>query len=94
AALGQLRALVVLATKMAEMAKPGRLFPDVEEEKEDEEEEEEGGEEGISEVVLREYSTMHNGCFYGRCLGFQVRNFGFFSVLLGFFGIFLGIFWD
>ncbi|XP_068856078.1 hormone-sensitive lipase-like, partial [Aphelocoma coerulescens] len=34
-------------------------------------EEEEEEEEGISEVVLREYSTMHNGCFYGRCLGFQ-----------------------
>ncbi|NXE71853.1 LIPS lipase, partial [Calcarius ornatus] len=93
AALGQLRALVVLATKMAEMAKPGRLFPDVEEEKEDEEEEEEeGGEEGISEVVLREYSTMHNGCFYGRCLGFQVRNLGGTLGPSGFFWDFLGIF--
>ncbi|XP_039566005.1 hormone-sensitive lipase-like, partial [Passer montanus] len=74
AALGQLRALVVLAAKMAAMAEPGCLFPDGEKVRKDleEEEEEEEGEEGISEVVLREYSTMHNGCFYGRCLGFQM----------------------
>ncbi|NXR71757.1 LIPS lipase, partial [Pycnonotus jocosus] len=93
AALGQLRALLVLAGKMAEMAKPGRLFPDGGEE---EEEEEQGKEEGISEVVLREYSTMHNGCFYGRCLGFQVRISGIwgdFWELLGF-GGFFGIFWS
>ncbi|NXR46698.1 LIPS lipase, partial [Hippolais icterina] len=93
AALGQLRALLVLAGKMAEMAKPGRLFPDGEkvgkdEEEEEEEEEEEG--EGISEVVLREYSTMQNGCFYGRCLGFQVSNLG----ILGDFGGIFGIFFD
>ncbi|NXL73856.1 LIPS lipase, partial [Leptocoma aspasia] len=69
AALGQLRALLVLAGKMAEISKPGCLFPDGEKVGKEEEEEEE---EGISEVVLREYSTMHNGCFYGRCLGFQV----------------------
>uniref|UniRef100_A0AAT9S750 Hormone-sensitive lipase n=1 Tax=Taeniopygia guttata TaxID=59729 RepID=A0AAT9S750_TAEGU len=69
AALGQLRALLVLAAKMAAAAKGGRLFPDGEDNEEEEEEEE--GEEGISAVVLREYSTMHNGCFYGRCLGFQ-----------------------
>ncbi|XP_071277272.1 hormone-sensitive lipase-like isoform X2 [Agelaius tricolor] len=76
AALGQLRALTVLALKMAEISKPGCLFPDGEKVrkelgKDEEEEEEEEEEEGISEVVLREYSTMHNGCFYGRCLGFQ-----------------------
>ncbi|XP_064557220.1 hormone-sensitive lipase-like, partial [Zonotrichia leucophrys gambelii] len=76
AALGQLRAMAVLAVKMAEVSKDGRLFPDGEkvrkdlEEEEEEEEEEEDGE-SISEVVLREFSTMHNGCFYGRCLGFQ-----------------------
>ncbi|NXV59306.1 LIPS lipase, partial [Molothrus ater] len=94
AALGQLRALTVLALKMAEISKPGCLFPDGEkvrkELEKDEEEEEEEEEEGISEVVLREYSTMHNGCFYGRCLGFQVRNLGSFWDFFGFFFYFLG----
>ncbi|NWI36324.1 LIPS lipase, partial [Picathartes gymnocephalus] len=93
AALGQLRALLVLAGKMAELSKPGCLFPDGEKvlkEENEEEEEEEEEEEGISEVVLREYSTMHNGCFYGRCLGFQVR--GEAGGCLGIFGNFLGIF--
>ncbi|NXR18681.1 LIPS lipase, partial [Cinclus mexicanus] len=85
AALGQLRALLVLAGKMAAVSKPGCLFPDGGEEEEEEEEEE-----GISEVVLREYSTMHNGCFYGRCLGFQVRAFRGSG---GGFGVFRGIFW-
>ncbi|NXL21377.1 LIPS lipase, partial [Setophaga kirtlandii] len=98
AALGQLRALTVLALKMADVSKAGCLFPDGEkvrkELEEEEEEEEEDGEEGISEVVLREYSTMHNGCFYGRCLGFQVRNLGgtvrSSGIFWGFFGIILG----
>ncbi|NWW23684.1 LIPS lipase, partial [Falcunculus frontatus] len=72
AALGQLRALLVLAGRLAELSEPGCLFPDGEKVGKEEEEEEEEEEEGISEVVLREYSTMHNGCFYGRCLGFQV----------------------
>ncbi|NWV24222.1 LIPS lipase, partial [Origma solitaria] len=88
AALGQLRALLVLAGRMAELSKAGRLFPDGETAGKDEEEEEEE-EEGISAVVLREYSTMHNGCFYGRCLGFQVSVRG----VWGFFWIFLEIFW-
>ncbi|NXS17430.1 LIPS lipase, partial [Mystacornis crossleyi] len=82
AALGQLRALLVLAGKLAELSEPGCLFPDGQKE-----------EEGISEVVLREYSTMHNGCFYGRCLGFQVRGSGDgFGSFGGIFGEFSGIF--
>ncbi|NXA68299.1 LIPS lipase, partial [Mohoua ochrocephala] len=100
AALGQLRALLVLAGKLAEVSEAGCLFPDggkVEDEEEEEEdgEEEEEEEEGISEVVLREYSTMQNGCFYGRCLGFQVRGFGGFLGKFGGFGGFgkFGEFW-
>ncbi|XP_048149193.1 hormone-sensitive lipase, partial [Corvus hawaiiensis] len=69
AALAQLRALLALAARMAQVARGGCLFPDGVKQQQEEEEEEE--EEGISEVVLREYSTMQNGCFYGRCLGFQ-----------------------
>ncbi|XP_062454740.1 hormone-sensitive lipase [Rhea pennata] len=57
AALAQLRALLYLAQRLLAHNRPGCLFPH-----------EEGG---LSELVLREYSTMHNGCFYGRCLGFQ-----------------------
>ncbi|NWI61841.1 LIPS lipase, partial [Calyptomena viridis] len=75
-ALGQLRALLCLAGRLLEVSKPGCLFPDGEKVEKcvgkEEEEEEEEEEEGVSELVLREYSTMHNGCFYGRCLGFQV----------------------
>ncbi|XP_066575444.1 hormone-sensitive lipase isoform X2 [Amia ocellicauda] len=26
---------------------------------------------GLSEQFIREYASMHKGCFYGRCLGFQ-----------------------
>ncbi|NXJ30428.1 LIPS lipase, partial [Dicrurus megarhynchus] len=93
AALGQLRALLVLS-------RPGCLFPDGGKVGKEEEEEEEEEEEGISEVVLREYSTMHNGCFYGRCLGFQVRVWRFFWDFLGVSGVvweswnFFGIFRD
>ncbi|NXX46592.1 LIPS lipase, partial [Tricholaema leucomelas] len=61
-ALAQLRALLCLAQKLLARNRPGCLFPP-------EEEEEEGC--GVSELLLREYSTMRNGCFYGRCLGFQ-----------------------
>ncbi|NXG09016.1 LIPS lipase, partial [Sakesphorus luctuosus] len=71
AALAQLGALLCLARRLLEGTKPGCLFPDGEKE-----EEEDGGEEGVSELVLREFSTMQNGCFYGRCLGFQVRFWG------------------
>ncbi|KAM6289100.1 hormone-sensitive lipase [Aegotheles albertisi] len=62
AALAQLRALLWLAQRLLARCRPGCLFPPPEEEQEGE---------GVSEMVLREYSTMHNGCFYGRCLGFQ-----------------------
>ncbi|NWU88332.1 LIPS lipase, partial [Onychorhynchus coronatus] len=89
AALGQLRAVLCLAGRMLQVARPGSLFPDGDEaegerEAGGKEEEEEEEKEGMSELVLREYSTMHNGCFYGRCLGFQVRfggRFGVFGVL-------------
>ncbi|XP_074874802.1 hormone-sensitive lipase isoform X2 [Buteo buteo] len=57
AALAQLRALLCLAQRLLANNRPGCLFP--------------LEEDGLSELVLREYSTMHNGCFYGRCLGFQ-----------------------
>ncbi|KAM9250326.1 LOW QUALITY PROTEIN: hormone-sensitive lipase-like [Cariama cristata] len=56
AALAQLRALLCRQRLLAHN-RPGCLFPPEED--------------GLSELVLREYSTMHNGCFYGRCLGFQ-----------------------
>ncbi|NXX78136.1 LIPS lipase, partial [Urocolius indicus] len=62
AALTQLRALLCLAKKLMEKNPPGSLFPG--------EGDEEG--DGLSQMVLREYSTMSNGCFYGRCIGFQV----------------------
>lgn len=58
AALAQLRALLYLAQRLLARSRPGCLFlPE---------------EDGVSELVLREYCTMRNGCFYGRCLGFQV----------------------
>ncbi|XP_053908559.1 hormone-sensitive lipase isoform X2 [Cuculus canorus] len=57
AALAQLRAVLCLAQRLLAHSRPGCLFPPEEA--------------GLSELVLREYSTMHNGCFYGRCLGFQ-----------------------
>ncbi|NXV94355.1 LIPS lipase, partial [Calonectris borealis] len=57
AALAQLRALLCLAQRLLAHNRPGCLFPPEED--------------GLSELMLREYSTMQNGCFYGRCLGFQ-----------------------
>eukprot|EP00076_Gallus_gallus_P045531 XP_025011069.1 hormone-sensitive lipase [Gallus gallus] len=57
AALGQLRALLCLAQGVLASSPKGALFA--------------SEESGLGEAVLREYSTMHSGCFYGRCLGFQ-----------------------
>ncbi|XP_075345486.1 hormone-sensitive lipase isoform X2 [Mycteria americana] len=65
AALAQLRALLCLAQRLLAHNRPGCLFPPEED--------------GLSELVLREYSTMHNGCFYGRCLGFQTIAIGLVS---------------
>ncbi|NXN95338.1 LIPS lipase, partial [Rhinopomastus cyanomelas] len=59
AALAQLRALLCIAQRLLAHSPPGCLFPPSE------------GEDGLSEMVLREFSTMRNACFYGRCLGFQ-----------------------
>ncbi|KAL8219706.1 UNVERIFIED_CONTAM: hypothetical protein K2H54_031540 [Gekko kuhli] len=56
-ALTQLRALVYLAQRLLTHNRPGCLFHH-----------EEGG---LSEQFLHEYITMHKGCFYGRCMGFQ-----------------------
>uniref|UniRef100_A0A8D0HHB7 Hormone-sensitive lipase n=1 Tax=Sphenodon punctatus TaxID=8508 RepID=A0A8D0HHB7_SPHPU len=56
-ALTQLRALVYLAQRLLTHNRPGCLFHL-----------EEGG---LSEQFLQEYITMHKGCFYGRCMGFQ-----------------------
>ncbi|NXK17009.1 LIPS lipase, partial [Arenaria interpres] len=64
AALAQLRALLCLAQRLLTHNRPGCLFPPAGED----------GGDGLSRAVLREYSTMSNGCFYGRCLGFQVRG--------------------
>ncbi|XP_029695185.1 LOW QUALITY PROTEIN: hormone-sensitive lipase [Takifugu rubripes] len=56
-ALCQLRALLYLAQRMLHDNSHGDLFFQ--------------DESGLSESFVREYSTMHKGCFYGRCLGFQ-----------------------
>ncbi|XP_023374781.1 hormone-sensitive lipase [Otolemur garnettii] len=57
AALTQLRALTYYAQRLLATNRPGRLFFE--------------GEEGLTADFLREYVTLHKGCFYGRCLGFQ-----------------------
>ncbi|XP_063735207.1 hormone-sensitive lipase isoform X2 [Eleginops maclovinus] len=56
-ALCQLRALLYLAQRMLHDNSHGNLFFQ--------------DESGLSESFVREYSSMHKGCFYGRCLGFQ-----------------------
>ncbi|KAM9722638.1 hormone-sensitive lipase isoform 2-T2 [Menidia menidia] len=56
-ALCQLRALLYLAQRMLHDNRHGNLFFQ--------------DESGLSESFVREYSSMHKGCFYGRCLGFQ-----------------------
>ncbi|XP_067419882.1 hormone-sensitive lipase isoform X2 [Emydura macquarii macquarii] len=57
AALAQLRALLYLAQRLLTHNRPGCLFHHEER--------------GLTEQVLHEYCTLHKGCFYGRCLGFQ-----------------------
>ncbi|NP_001403034.1 hormone-sensitive lipase isoform 5 [Homo sapiens] len=57
AALTQLRALVYYAQRLLVTNRPGVLFFE--------------GDEGLTADFLREYVTLHKGCFYGRCLGFQ-----------------------
>ncbi|XP_033053291.1 hormone-sensitive lipase isoform X2 [Trachypithecus francoisi] len=57
AALTQLRALVYYAQRLLATNQPGVLFFE--------------GDEGLTADFLREYVTLHKGCFYGRCLGFQ-----------------------
>ncbi|KAM8927941.1 hormone-sensitive lipase isoform 2-T2 [Pelodytes ibericus] len=57
AALIQLRALLCFAQRLLTANRHGDLFF--------------RQERGLSEEFLKEYSTMHKGCFYGRCLGFQ-----------------------
>ncbi|KAM5209880.1 hormone-sensitive lipase isoform 2-T2 [Hipposideros larvatus] len=56
-ALTQLRALTYYAQRLLTTNQPGELFFE--------------GDEGITADFLREYVTLHKGCFYGRCLGFQ-----------------------
>ncbi|XP_060708715.1 hormone-sensitive lipase isoform X2 [Hemiscyllium ocellatum] len=56
-ALCQLRALVYFAQRLLTANKHGDLFF--------------GEEKGLSEDFLHESNSMHKGCFYGRCLGFQ-----------------------
>lgn len=56
-ALTQLRALSYFAEKLLTTNSHKNLF--FEEEN------------GLSEEFLKEYCSMHKGCFYGRCLGFQ-----------------------
>uniref|UniRef100_H9H6M4 Lipase E, hormone sensitive type n=1 Tax=Monodelphis domestica TaxID=13616 RepID=H9H6M4_MONDO len=62
AALTQLRALAYYAQRLLAANQPGGLFFE--------------GDGGLSADFLREYGTLHKGCFYGRCLGFQVRATG------------------
>ncbi|XP_012508674.1 PREDICTED: hormone-sensitive lipase [Propithecus coquereli] len=57
AALTQLRAVAYYAQRLLATNQPGRLFFE--------------GEEGLTAEFLQEYVTLHKGCFYGRCLGFQ-----------------------
>ncbi|KAB0353133.1 hypothetical protein FD754_017990 [Muntiacus muntjak] len=57
AAVTQLRALAYYAQRLLTTNKPGRLFFE--------------GDERVIADFLREYVTLHKGCFYGRCLGFQ-----------------------
>ncbi|KAJ8289821.1 hypothetical protein GJAV_G00005720 [Gymnothorax javanicus] len=56
-ALCQLRALLYLAQRLLHDNSHGNLFF--------------LEESGLSRSFLREYASMHKGCFYGRCLGFQ-----------------------
>ncbi|KAJ8388842.1 hypothetical protein AAFF_G00125980 [Aldrovandia affinis] len=56
-ALCQLRALLYLAQRLLHDNSHGNLFFQEES--------------GLSRSFLREYASMHKGCFYGRCLGFQ-----------------------
>ncbi|CAH7381161.1 hormone-sensitive lipase [Phodopus roborovskii] len=57
AALTQLRALAYYAQRLLAINRPGVLFFE--------------GDEGLTADFLQEYVTLHKGCFYGRCLGFQ-----------------------
>ncbi|XP_076987843.1 hormone-sensitive lipase isoform X3 [Tamandua tetradactyla] len=57
AALTQLRALAYYAQRLLATNQPGGLFFE--------------GDERLTADFLREYVTLHKGCFYGRCLGFQ-----------------------
>ncbi|XP_028715804.1 hormone-sensitive lipase isoform X4 [Peromyscus leucopus] len=57
AALTQLRALAYYAQRLLATNRPGVLFFE--------------GDEGLTADFLQEYVTLHKGCFYGRCLGFQ-----------------------
>ncbi|KAJ8287707.1 hypothetical protein COCON_G00003660 [Conger conger] len=56
-ALCQLRALLYLAQRLLHDNGHGNLFFQEES--------------GLSRSFVREYASMHKGCFYGRCLGFQ-----------------------
>ncbi|XP_035278182.1 hormone-sensitive lipase isoform X3 [Anguilla anguilla] len=56
-ALCQLRALLYLAQRLLHDNSHGNLFFQEES--------------GLSRSFVREYASMHKGCFYGRCLGFQ-----------------------
>ncbi|XP_021074817.1 hormone-sensitive lipase isoform X3 [Mus pahari] len=57
AALTQLRAMAYYAQRLLTINRPGVLFFE--------------GDEGLTADFLQEYVTLHKGCFYGRCLGFQ-----------------------
>ncbi|MGH0183086.1 UNVERIFIED_CONTAM: hypothetical protein FKN15_011190 [Acipenser sinensis] len=61
-ALCQLRALVYFAQRLLTANRHGDLFF--------------LEERGLSEEFVRQYASMHKGCFYGRCMGSQVRREG------------------
>ncbi|XP_066531136.1 lipase, hormone-sensitive a isoform X2 [Hoplias malabaricus] len=56
-ALCQLRALLYLAQRLLNDNEHGQLYSQEEQD--------------LSERFVKEYTSMHKACFYGRCLGFQ-----------------------
>ena len=58
-ALCQLRALLYLAQRLLNDNERGQLYTL-----------QDGA---LSQRFVQEYTSMHKACFYGRCLGFQVR---------------------
>ena len=70
--LGQLRACLYYAQKLMTYCQEGQLFAD-----------EETLDDALAEQLMEDVEMLSQDCFYGRCLGFQVRSYwGFFTVHL------------